>query len=77
MTNEELLREIKALPSEPRRFIERYVSMAAKRKQKAHVKTPTRPFRDEPAFGIWADRDDMKDGGATWVHNLRDTHWKR
>ena len=76
MTNEDLLREIIALPTGPRRFVERYISMVATRKEKTKGETPKRSFRDEPAFGIWADREDMKEGGAAWVHNLRDTHWK-
>jgi hypothetical protein len=28
------------------------------------------PLRDDPAVGIWADREDMKDSAA-WVRKLR------
>ena len=35
------------------------------RERLAHV-----PLRDDPAVGIWADREDMKDSAA-WVRKLR------
>jgi hypothetical protein len=28
------------------------------------------PLREDPAIGMWADREDMKDSAA-WVHKLR------
>jgi len=37
-----------------------------------------RSFRDEPFFGMWKDREDMKEGGAAWVRKLRSgPHWNR
>ncbi len=30
----------------------------------------------QPFFGMWKDRDDMKDG-STWVRELRRSQWKR
>lgn len=76
MTNEELLREIAALPSNARRYIERYIKLFRNDKDDS-AKKPRRPIREEAAFGIWKDREDMKEGGAAWVRNLRETHWKR
>ena len=32
------------------------------------------PFRDDPAIGMWADREDMQDS-AVWVRKLRQHGW--
>jgi len=32
------------------------------------------PLRDDPAIGMWADREDMKDSAA-WVRKLRQHEW--
>jgi len=32
------------------------------------------PLRDDPAVGMWADREDMKDSAA-WVRKLRQHEW--
>lgn len=36
-----------------------------------------RPLAEFAFFGMWADREDMKDGGAAWVRKLRETEWRR
>lgn len=32
---------------------------------------------DEPFIGMWKDRDDMQEGGAAWVRQLRAHEWNR
>ena len=32
------------------------------------------PLREDPAIGMWADREDMKDSAA-WVRKLRQSEW--
>ncbi|CAK0742816.1 hypothetical protein CCP4SC76_1240003 [Gammaproteobacteria bacterium] len=33
------------------------------------------PLREEPAFGLWADREDMRDS-TEWVRKLREREWE-
>lgn len=77
MTNEELLREISTLSIDARRSIEHYVELLKKKKDT--VKTPDTKgsFRDDPAFGMWKDREDMKEGGAAWVRKIREDQWNK
>jgi len=79
MTNEELLKEITSMPEEDKRIIERLIAKIRKRlsasaAQPVEKKTS---FRDDPFFGIWKDREDMKDGGAAWVRKIRTEQWDR
>ena len=66
MTNEELLKVINALPDDAKRRVEEFI---AKIRDRYHDRSG-RPinrrgsFKDEPFFGMWADREDMKEGGA-------------
>ena len=32
------------------------------------------PLREDPAIGMWADREDMRDSAA-WVRKLRQSEW--
>ena len=32
------------------------------------------PLREDPAIGMWADREDMQDSAA-WVRKLRQSAW--
>jgi hypothetical protein len=32
------------------------------------------PLREDPAVGMWADREDMQDSAA-WVRKLRQSEW--
>jgi len=74
MTNEDLLREISSLPAEARALIEKYIDSLKKHKPVSVKKRGS--FRDEPAFGIWKDREEMKDS-VEWVRNIRKTHWRQ
>ncbi len=77
MTNEELLKEIPSLPSEVKNQIGRIIERF--KKEQATEKKPVerRPLREEPFFGMWKDREDMKDGGAAYIRRLRDEQWNR
>ncbi len=78
MTKEELISEIFAMPSKDRKEVERMVESFKNRKESVKRKPTKRPFRDEPFFGIWKDREDMKMGSAARVRNLRrGPHWNR
>jgi hypothetical protein len=78
MTNEELLKEINSLPAAAKRRVEEFVSRMHSEYSGESVETKTQrsSFKDEPFFGIWADRDDMKDSVA-WVRNIRREQWDR
>lgn len=78
MTNEELLKEISALPAAARRRIEEMVARMRSKYSEQPSKTAEHKgsFKDEPFFGIWAGRDDMKDGSA-WVRKIRQEQWDR
>lgn len=79
MTNEELIKEITSMPDKDKRIVERVIARIRKR----FTETNARPvekkpsFRDDSFFGIWADREDMKEGGAAWVRKIRKEQWDR
>lgn len=74
MTNEELIKEIPSLPSEVKNQIGRIIERF-KKDQAAEKKPVERiPLRDEPFFGMWADREDMADP-VEWVRKIRREHW--
>lgn len=73
MTNEDLLREIASLPAEAKLQVEKFVEYLQ------HRKAPSKsqlPLDEEPAFGMWSDREEMLDSTA-WVKNIRETHWNK
>lgn len=75
MTNEELLREINALPPEAQRQLEHFISFLRERYQNAQPKAA--PALESEAFiGMWRDREEMWDGSA-WVRNVRQAHWNK
>lgn len=91
MTNEEIIKEIPGLPKDAKLRIVKIIDTFRKQvkptmedsaKKVPLRKSPRKPekrsFRDEPFFGMWKDREDMKEGGAAWVRNLREgPHWNR
>ena len=79
MTNEELLKEITSLPDDDKRTVVRLIARIRKRYSESVTESnkKKKSFRDDPFFGIWADREDMKDGGAAWVRKFRKEHWDR
>lgn len=77
MTNEEILREINALPLEAKRQIEDFVSFLRERyKNSQSPIAPTSDLETEPFVGMWRDREDMRDSSA-WVRHIRETHWSK
>ena len=77
MTNEELIKEISSLPVEAKRQIEKFVALLKRTHEDTKPAVTEGSFRDDPAFGMWKDREDMKDGGAAWVRKFRKEHWDR
>jgi hypothetical protein len=78
MTNKELLKEIALLPDEAKRSVEDFVVYIRERYAEFAKKPVKRkkPLREEAFFGMWADREDIKDS-VDWVRSLRRTQWKR
>jgi hypothetical protein len=77
MTNEELIKEITSLPEEAKRQIERIIKLFKSGQPSAVDRKKRIPLREEPFFGMWKDREDMKEGGAAWVRKLRREQWDR
>ena len=74
MTNEELLQEILSLPVDAQRKVEEYVDYLHRLgSSKTNSETS---FEDEEFFGIWSDRDEIKDSTA-WVRKIRESHWSK
>ncbi len=67
------------MPDEDKRIVERLIAKIRKRYSEGVTQSNKRKksFRDEPFFGMWADREDMKDGGAAWVRKIRREQWDR
>ncbi len=72
MTSEEIIKEMAALPVEARREIEDFVAFL--RERYADRQPSGKKFDSEGFFGIWSDRDEMKDSTA-WVRSVREKHW--
>jgi hypothetical protein len=73
MTNEELLKEIALLPDDSKRKVEEFIT-SLKKSFRVNSSNST-PFREEVFFGMWKDREDIKDS-VEWVREVRRTHWK-
>lgn len=74
MTNEEILREIVALPPEGRNLLENFLDFMRQRYAPQNVPTSSTPLPSEKFIGMWRDRDEMSDG-TTWVRNLCMSEW--
>ena len=72
MNEEVLWRQLKELPPERLQEVADYVAFLATRVPGTKRKKTTReiPFAEEPWFGMWKDREDMKDASA-WVRAQR------
>ena len=79
MTKEELIRGIDLLPANVRRRIEKIIAVAHKQNGTAKIKKPMAktPLSEHPFVGMWKDREDMQEGGASWVRKLRRETWDR
>lgn len=76
MTNEELLREITALPPEGQRLLESFLVVMRERYARQAAPAPSTPLPCESFIGMWRDRDEMTDS-TTWVRSLRMAEWGR
>lgn len=79
MTNEELLKEYSSLPDKDKRIVACLITRIRNRfiEKKVESGAKKKSFRDDPFFGIWKDREDMKEGGAAWVRKIRKEQWDR
>ena len=77
MTNEELVKEFDSLPAEVRKRIERMIERFKGERSSEAKPTKRKPLREEPFFGMWKDREDMKEGGAAWVRKIREEQWNK
>jgi len=72
-----ILREIEALPPEAQKQVSDYVAFLKTRYGVATRKKARRgKLADEPFFGMWKDREDMRDS-VRWVRELREREWGR
>ena len=74
MTNEELIREITSLPADAKRQIERIVERFKSTQRSDSRLKKQIPLREEPFFGMWADREDMADP-VEYIRKLRREQW--
>jgi hypothetical protein len=74
MSKEELLDCYLALPEEGRRLVEEFVSLVGRTCTPTAPKQPKGDITDDPFFGMWADREDMKD--PDYVRKLRRREWR-
>lgn len=76
MTNEEIIREISALPPEGQRLVEDFVAFLRQRYAFSLIDKPfvDKSLVDDEFIGIWSDRDDMTDS-SVWVNSLRESEW--
>ncbi|MGI9035006.1 MAG: DUF2281 domain-containing protein [Pyrinomonadaceae bacterium] len=70
MTNEEIVREISALPSEARREVADFIAFLRARYGEQDKKPTNAELTDEDFVGMWKDREDFQDGAA-WVREIR------
>lgn len=76
MTDEELLREISALPPEAQREVEEFIVYLRQRyeHQRRDLQRENSSLHEEGFIGMWRDRDEMKDSSA-WVRGIRESEW--
>ena len=77
MTNEEVIREFSALPPEARREVEDFIHFLRERYGKESKASANGDWREENFVGMWKDRKDLRDGGAAFVRELRETEWTK
>jgi hypothetical protein len=78
MTSEQLLREIEALPEAERRQVADFVAFLRSRARQRRPRRPANlpPISEDPAIGMWWDREEMRDSVA-WVRSVRQREWAR
>ncbi len=76
MTNEEIIREFSALPSDARREVVDLITFLRQRYDKSKETQTTSDLRQESFIGMWKDREDLQDSSA-FVRKLRETEWAK
>ena len=71
-------KKIKQLPPEAKRQVQDFIDFLYQRyTMKESLKKPkSSKLSESPFFGIWKDREEMKDS-AEWVKNVRKSQWSR
>ncbi|MCM1984759.1 hypothetical protein [Lyngbya confervoides] len=74
---ESLIQTILSLPLEERQLFEqRLKEIESPEIASSPAKPKAVDWKKHPFFGMWKDREDMKDS-TEWVRNLRRTEWER
>ena len=77
METEKIINEISNLPPEAQRQVKDFVDFLRVRykKQRKKSQNQTPGITNEAFFGIWKDREEMKDSGE-WLRTIRKTEWR-
>ena len=77
MNAESLIKQISELPpalqAQVADFVE-FLSTRDKLTKQPHPSPELGELVNDPAIGMWADREDMRDG-VEWVRRLRESEW--
>ena len=77
MATPRILQDIQNLPPEAQKQIKDFVAFLKVRYGIApREKIKRGKLEDEPFFGMWKDREDMRDS-VKWVRELRRNQWSR
>ncbi len=76
MTNEEIIREFSALPSEARREVADFIAFLRARYDTKDENRIDGNLSEEEFVGMWKDRKDLPDGSA-WVREIRQNEWAK
>jgi len=77
MATPRIIQDIASLPPEAQKQVSDFVAFLKTRYRVApRKKTRRGKLKDEPFFGMWKDRDDMRDS-TKWVRELRQREWGR
>ena len=76
MKQEEVLREVTALPPELQQQVLDFIAFLRARYVPSRAGRIARRTKlaDEPFIGTWRDREDLEDSTA-WVRNIRQREW--
>lgn len=75
MNAESLIKQIAELPPTLQAEVADFIEfLSAKDRQQSEAALDLGDLKNDPAIGMWADREDMKDGVA-WVRKMRRNEW--
>jgi hypothetical protein len=76
MTNEEIIREFTALPSEAKREVVDFITFLSGRYGRENEKITGGNLSEENFIGMWKDREDLRES-SVWVRELRQNEWAK